>query len=70
MNVDICPKCKSDNIDYNSKMNTWYCNDCGIIWYEYNQDLGGTIPYGKSETSPNNNMPHESSADKTSNEDS
>ena len=70
MNIDICPKCKSINITYNHKVNAWYCNDCGTIWYEYNQDLGGTIPKGKPEISPNNNIPCESSADKTSNEDS
>lgn len=69
MNME-CPKCKSGNIDYNSKMNAWYCNYCGAIWYEYNQDLGGTIPYGKPDTSPNNNMPRESSSDNTSNDES
>ena len=65
-----CPKCKSNNIDYNPKINVWYCNDCGAIWYEYNQDLGETIPCGKPDTSPNNNMPRESSSDNTSNDES
>ena len=66
MKIDKCPQCKSSNIAYNSDYNIWYCNDCNAIWYEYNQDFGGTIPHGKPETSPNKSMPRESSSDKSS----
>lgn len=66
METSKCPKCNSNNISYNTKMKAQYCNDCGAIWYEYNQDLGDTIPKGKPDCSPNNKTPHSSSSDNTS----
>lgn len=65
-----CPKCKSNNIGYNSTDDVWYCNDCGAIWYEFNQDLGDNIPKGKPDCSPNNRTPHLSSSDNMSNDES
>lgn len=65
-----CPKCKSNNIGYNSNGDVWYCNDCGAIWYEYNQDLGGITPNGNPDNSPNNKTPRLSSSDNTSSDES
>lgn len=67
MKIGKCPKCNSSNIGCNTKIQVWYCNDCGAIWYEYNQDLGGTIPKEKPDCSSNNNTPHLSSSDKIDN---
>lgn len=61
-----CPKCKSNDVSYNPNINAWYCNNCGAIWYEFNQELGGTIPNGKPDNSPKSKIPRLSSSDNTS----
>lgn len=62
-----CPKCNSSNINFDFNTDIGFCNNCNTIWCEFNQDLGGIIPKGKPDNSPNNNTPRSSSSAKSSN---